>query len=90
MDGTSSEETLKNDALNKIRKKNSGRIIIDHLNINSLQNKFEMLKEVTRNKIDILLISETKLDDAFLLSQFNLEGFIYLFLLYLQKLAIII
>ena len=90
MDETSSEEMLKNDALNKIRKKNSGRIIIDHLNINSLQNKFEMLKDVTRNKIDILLISETKLDDAFLLSQFNLEGFIYLFLLYLQKLAIII
>ena len=39
-----------------------------------------MLKEVIRNKIDILLISETKLDDAFLLSQFNLEGFIYLFI----------
>ena len=80
MDGTSSEETLKNDALNKIREKNSGRIIIDYLNINSLRNKFEMLKEVIRNKIDILLISETKLDDAFLLSQFNLEGFIYLFI----------
>ena len=74
MDGTSSEETLKNDALNKIRKKNSGRIIIDHLNINSLRNKFEMLKEVIRNKIDILLISETKLDHAFLLSQFTKVG----------------
>ena len=34
-----------------------------------------MLKEVIRNKIDILLISETKLDDTFLLSQFILEGF---------------
>ena len=74
MDETSSEEMLKNDALNKIRKKNSGRIIIDHLNINSLRNKFEMLKEVIRNKIDILLISETKLDDAFLLSQFTKVG----------------
>ena len=50
------------------------------MNINSLRNKFEMVKEVIRNKIDILLIPETKLDDAFLLSQFNLEGFIYLFI----------
>ena len=34
-----------------------------------------MLKEVTGNKIDILLIPETKLDDIFPLSQFILEGF---------------
>ena len=34
-----------------------------------------MLKEVIGNKIDILLISETKLDDTFPLSQFILEGF---------------
>ena len=34
-----------------------------------------MLKEVIGNKIDILLISETKSDDTFPLSQFILEGF---------------
>ena len=34
-----------------------------------------MLKEVIGNKTDILLISETKLDDTFHLSQFILEGF---------------
>ena len=34
-----------------------------------------MLKEVTGTEIDILLISETKLDNIFLLSQFVLEGF---------------
>ena len=34
-----------------------------------------MLKEIIGNKIDILLISETKLDDTFPLSQFILEGF---------------
>ena len=56
-------------------KKNPNRIIIAHLNINSIRNKFEMLKEVIGNKVDILLISETKLDDAFPLSQFILEGF---------------
>ena len=34
-----------------------------------------MLNEIIGNKIDILLISETKLDDTFPLSQFILEGF---------------
>ena len=62
---TSSVETLKNDVLNQIRKKNPNRIIIVHLKINSIRNKFEMLKEVIGNKIDILLMYETKLDDTF-------------------------
>ena len=75
MNKTSSEETLKNNVLNVIRNKNPKRIIIAHLNINSIRNKFEMLKEVIGNKINILLISETKLDDTFVLSQFILEGF---------------
>ena len=61
--------------MNEIRKKNPNRIIIAHLKINSMRNKFEMLKEVIGNKIDILLISETKLDDTFSLSEFILEGF---------------
>ena len=65
MNETSSEETLKNDVLNQIRKKNPNRIIIVHLKINSIRNKFEMLKEVIGNKIDILLMYETKLDDTF-------------------------
>ena len=34
-----------------------------------------MLKEVIRNKIDILLISEKKLDDTFPLRKFISEGF---------------
>ena len=38
-----------------------------------------MLKEVVGNKIDILLISETKLDDTFPLSQFIWEGFTSLY-----------
>ena len=75
MHGTNFEESLKNDALNEIRKKNPNRIIIAYLNINPIRNKFEMLKEVVGNKIDILLISETKLDDTFPLNQFILEGF---------------
>ena len=61
--------------MNEILKRNPNRIIIAHLNINSIRNKFEILKEVVGNKIDILLISETKLDDTFPLNQFILERF---------------
>ena len=45
------------------------------MNINSIRNKFEMLKEVVGNKTDILLVSKTKLGDTFPLNQFILEGF---------------
>ena len=48
--------------------KNPNRIIITHLNINSIRKKNEMLKEVIGNEIDVLLISGTKLDDTFPLS----------------------
>ena len=75
LNDTNSEEALENDALNEIRKKSPNHIIITHLNINSIRSKFEMLKEVVGNKINILLISETKLDDTFSLNQFILEGF---------------
>ena len=36
-----------------------------HLNINSIRYKFEFLKELIGNNIDIFLISETKLNDTF-------------------------
>ena len=44
MNETFPEETLKNEALNEICKKNPNRIIIAHLNINLIGNNFEMLK----------------------------------------------
>ena len=44
---------------------NVNRISIDHININSLRNKFHALTEIIKNKIDILMISESKIDDSF-------------------------
>ena len=55
--------------------RNPNSILIAHLNINSLRNKFEILKETITNKVDILLISETKLDSSFPLNQFHIDGF---------------
>ena len=45
------------------------------LNINCLRNKFEILQETITNKVDILLISQTKLDSSFPLNQFHTDGF---------------
>ena len=39
--------------LHEIRIKNANRLIIGHLNVNSLRNKFEMLEELIKNEIDI-------------------------------------
>ena len=61
--------------LKNLKEKNENRLLIAHLNINFLSNKFEALRSFVVGKIDILLISETKLDESFPLNQFTLEGF---------------
>ena len=45
------------------------------MNINSIRNKFELLKYQITGNTDILMISETKIDDTFPHSQFFIEGF---------------
>ena len=63
-------------AAHEIRIKNANRLIIGHLNINYLQNiKFEMLEEMIKDKMDIFLISETKLDSSFPSGQFVIKGY---------------
>ena len=46
-----------------------------HLNINSVRNKFESLVRFVGNNLDILKVSEKKIDDIFPESQFLIEGF---------------
>ena len=60
--------------LKEIRNKNVGNII-GHLNINSIRNKMQAIKTLISENIDILIISETKIDDSFPINQFNMEGF---------------
>ena len=61
--------------LNEIRAKNVDRPIIACININFLENKFEPLKSIIKDNVDILLVSETKLDNTFPLNQFEIEGY---------------
>ena len=66
-------------SLNSLRKlslSNVNKVIIGNININSLPAKFDQVKEVILKNVDILVITETKLDDTFPLGQFYVEGFI--------------
>ena len=49
--------------------------IISQLNINSIRNKFRFLKKDFCANLDILLISETELNDSFPLAQIRLDWF---------------
>ena len=61
--------------LKPLRNRNKQKIIIGHLNINSLRYKFESLSVILEKNIDIFLVSETKIDDAYPTNQFLIEGF---------------
>ena len=61
--------------LKALRLKNVNKLILAHLNINSLRNKFQFLISLIKDNIDVLMISETKLDGSFPTSQFMINGF---------------
>ena len=61
--------------LKEMKVQSSYKLILGHLNINSIRNKFEALKFIIDNNIDIFLISETKLEDSFPTAQFLIKGF---------------
>ena len=64
-----------NGELRSLRDKNLNKLIIGHSKINSLRNKFELLTHQIKDNADILMISETKLDERFPTSQFFMNGF---------------
>ena len=62
-------------SLKSVPRKNLRRIIFAHLNINSLRNKFDALVDQIKRNVDILVISETKLDESFPEGQFKIPAF---------------
>ena len=62
--------------LKKTRINNVNRVVIGHININSIRNKFDMLSDMIKDNIDILMVSETKLDSSFPQAQFRIEGYV--------------
>ena len=55
-------------ALKNLRLRNVGRLTIGYLNINSIRNKFDPLKEIVSQNLDILMVGKQKL---MILSQKN-------------------
>ena len=55
--------------------KNIHKIVIGHLNINSIRNKIDVLSDLIIGNIDIFLITESKIDDTFPTSQFKIFGY---------------
>ena len=51
------------------------RIVLAHLKINYLRNKLDLLADQIKGNIDVLAISETKLDDSFPAGQFKIPGY---------------
>ena len=62
-------------SLKDVRIKNLNRIVLAHLNISSLRNKFDLLTDQIKGNVDVLVISETKLDDSFPTGQFKIPGY---------------
>ena len=61
--------------LKNIRLKNLNRVLIGHININSIRNKFDILFGMVKDNTDILMVSETKLDSSFSQTEFRIEGY---------------
>ena len=61
--------------LNNIRDKNVNKLVIGNLNINTFAGKFDQFKIIIQGKLDIIVVTETKLDDSYPTSQFFIEGF---------------
>ena len=59
----------------EIRTQNFNNVIIGNLNINSLAFKFDELRLLVTGIFGILIITKTKLDKTFSLSQFHIDGF---------------
>ena len=61
--------------LDKRREENPDKLIFGNLNINSVYPKFDQMKFSLQGKVDILILTETKLDESFRTIQFLIEGY---------------
>ena len=62
-------------SIRDLSKRNLKRIILDHLSINSIRNKFDLLVSQVKENVDVMVISETKLDEFFPNGQFKIQGY---------------
>ena len=61
--------------LDEHRKNNIHKIIFGLININSIRFKIDMLADIIKDRIDILCVVETKVDESFSPQNFYIDGF---------------
>ena len=73
---TPSESDVKASELN-VLKRHTNNLKLGHLNVNSISGFkfFDVKNTLTNNLLDILVLSETKIDDSYPDSQFYVKGF---------------
>ena len=57
--------------------KNSNRIALGSLNINSLPNKIDGLRTLITNNLDLLVVQETKVDSTFTNESITIPGYVH-------------
>ena len=64
--------------LKNLRYCNPKNMIIGHINVNSIRNKFDPIHSILQNGLcDIFALSETKLDESFPTAQFHITNFVF-------------
>ena len=58
-----------------MKNKNPSNINFSNLNINSIKNKFENLREIIDGNVDVLCVADTKIDYYLPTGQFSFEGY---------------
>ena len=61
--------------LKLIHKTNLNKLVVAYLNVNSIRNKFETLIQNVSEEVDLLIISEIKLDESLRKSQILTKDF---------------
>ena len=69
-DNQDPSEVIKN-----IKLSNVNRLVMGQLNVNGLKNKIDPIRLLTEGNIDVLIITESKLDQSFTSQQFAIDGF---------------
>ena len=69
------KDTDGNRVLKSLRCNDLNKLALAHLNINTIRNKFELLSKQVIGNVDVLMISETKINDSFPIGNFLIHGF---------------
>ena len=70
LDKVATEEKDVKSSLGSLKLRNVNCLIFSQIIINSIRNTYELLFSLVLNNIDVLLITETNIENTFLVSQF--------------------